>query len=82
MGGGLAALITYGKAIHTLLWLARKLVEAGEKHGWIEEGKRQYIQAELEAVNRALIHKDKLRKKIEKMTDAELAALIDSYRKP
>jgi hypothetical protein len=65
----------------SMIRLAAASVRIAERQQWVHEGQRQYIVAELEAVNRALVRKDKLSKKIREMSDEDLDRLIDSYRR-
>jgi hypothetical protein len=65
-----ASLMSFGSAVTLVLQIAKKLVELGEKNGWIEEGERRFILKESLAVNKALIFKDKV--KGEKLTLEEL----------
>lgn len=65
----------------SMIRLAATSVRIAERQSWINEGQRRYVVAELEAVNRALIRKDKLTKKIREMSDEDLDKLIDSYRR-
>ena len=63
-------MLTYAQLIVYGLQLARKLVELGEKHGWIEEGERNFILKESLAVSKILKFKDKV--KAEKLTKDQL----------